>query len=266
MACNQKEVNNVYENLFTRLWRESCGDYLNFGMFDDTCKTLIEANDNMVDWIIEKLNIDNKSTVLDIGCGRGKYTVEIAKKTDCKFVGVDIVEKFITCANTLRDESNLSENGQFLVGDMLKLSEAVKDRRFTHVLALGSLFYVHDKMAPFLENVKPHMEANSLLLIHDFSRNVPLEEVKVVMNHWRTTADTLETQNYLDIIKSAGFDNIYHSDDTAMGLKSCQWVVDVTEKIAPSDADGKSTFTFWVLRDALKARRILHNTIIARNV
>ena len=44
-------------------------------------KTLIEANDNMVDWIIEKLNIDHKSIVLDIGCGRGKYTVEIAKKT-----------------------------------------------------------------------------------------------------------------------------------------------------------------------------------------
>jgi len=263
-ASNQEDVNNVYKNLFTKLWRESCGDYLNFGMFDETCESLTEANDRMVDWLIKKLGIDSQSTILDVGCGRGKYTIEIAKRTDCKFLGVDIVEEFISCAKSLQQDSKVTENGEFIVGDMLKLSECLGDRKFTHVLALGSLFYVHDKMAEFLDNVKPHMLRDSLLIIHDFSRNAPLDEVKVVMKHWRTTADTLETFDYLDIIRSAGFKYSYYSDDTLMGLKSCQWVVDVTDRIVPSNAETKSVFTFWVLRDALKDRRILHNTIIAR--
>ena len=98
----------------------------------------------------------------------------------CKFVGIDIVEGFIACANTLQREANLSENGRFLVGNMLKLSESVGDVKFTHVLALGCLFYVHDKIAEFLENVRPHLQENGLLLIHDFSRNAPLEEVCII--------------------------------------------------------------------------------------
>jgi hypothetical protein len=35
----------------------------------------------MVDWLIKKLGIDSQSTILDVGCGRGKYTIEIAKRT-----------------------------------------------------------------------------------------------------------------------------------------------------------------------------------------
>lgn len=111
------------------------------------------------------------------------------------------------------------------------------------------------------------------------------------MNHWRTTGDTLETQDYLEIIKSSGYTVTYYSDDTHMGLKSCQWVVDTADRIAPPDmAEPRKVFTFWVLRglemfyfvqivstnyqnlyklhiiisDALKERRILHNTIIAK--
>ena len=49
---------------------------------------MTEANDHMVDWIIKELNITKESSLLDIGCGRGKYTVEIAKKTGKFFTDV----------------------------------------------------------------------------------------------------------------------------------------------------------------------------------
>lgn len=63
---------------------------------------------------------------------------------------------------------------------MLQLPDAIGDQKFSHVLALGVLFYVHDKMSEFLIGLKPHMGEDAALLIHDFSRNVPLEEVSIV--------------------------------------------------------------------------------------
>lgn len=94
-------------------------------------------------------------------------------------MGLDIAEHFIDSGNkVLREQySSLSSKGKLVVGDMLELSQCTEGNKFTHVLALGSLFYVHDKMAEFLKNVKPHLEDGAVVLIHDFSRNVPLDKV-----------------------------------------------------------------------------------------
>ena len=47
---------------------------------------------------------------------------------------------------------------------------------------------------------------------------------------------------------SGGFDLTYYSEDTHMGLRSCQWVVDVADKIAAHVENKDEIFTFWVLR------------------
>ena len=37
-ATDQDSVNEVYKKLFTELWEKSCGDFLNFGLFDSNCE------------------------------------------------------------------------------------------------------------------------------------------------------------------------------------------------------------------------------------
>ena len=99
----------------------------------------------------------------------------------CRFLGIDIMERFIDAGKQRMEENGLL-SGEFLVGNMLEVSQSVGENKFTHVLALGCLFYVHDKMGEFLENVKPHLQDGSVFLIHDFSRDVPLEEVLIILN------------------------------------------------------------------------------------
>ena len=42
---------------------------------------MIEANENFVNWIIKKVGINESSRLLEIGCGRGAYAINISKKT-----------------------------------------------------------------------------------------------------------------------------------------------------------------------------------------
>ena len=42
---------------------------------------MTEANDNFVNWIIKKVGINESSRLLEIGCGRGAYAINIAKQT-----------------------------------------------------------------------------------------------------------------------------------------------------------------------------------------
>lgn len=261
-ADSQAAVNEVYESTFNKLWRKGCGKYLNFGYFDETCKTLIEANDNMVEWIVKELNVTADSKLLSIGCGRGKYSIEISKKTGCTIVGLDIVQEFIDDAVQQAKEAGIEDKSMFVVGDMTKLPEAVKSQTFTHVIALGCLFYVHDRMPAVLGEINACVDDNSTLLIHDFARSdeTALADVQDVIKHWRTTAQTQSDSEYRAAIESAGFNISLFRNDSAMSLKSCQWIVDT----AAGMSDDTSTFTFWVLRDALKDGRIRHNTIVAK--
>jgi len=258
----QDTVNEVYESTFNKLWRKGCGKYLNFGFFDDKCSTLIEANDNMVEWIVSELGVTESSKLLSIGCGRGKYSIEIAKKTGCTIVGLDIVQEFIDDAAEQAKEAGIEDKSLFVVGDMVNLPEIVKSQTFTHVIALGCLFYVHDRMPAVLAEINACIDDNSTLLIHDFARSdeTALADVQDVIKHWRTTAQTQSDAEYRAAIELAGFEISLFRDDSSMSLKSCQWIVDT----AAGMSDDTSTFTFWVLRDALRDGRIHHNTILAK--
>ena len=87
------------------------------------------------------------------------------------------MEEFVATANKLAAHEGLSDKGDFVVGNMLALSEVLDERRFSHVTAISCLIYVHDKIEGFLRNLVPHCEEGAALLIQDFSRTVPLEEV-----------------------------------------------------------------------------------------
>ena len=98
----------------------------------------------------------------------------------CKFLGLDIVEEFVNTAQELSKSNGTSSQGKFVVGNMLDLKSVLQNETFTHVTALGCLFYVHDKMAEFLTNLRPYCSLSTIVYIHDFSRNCPLEQVQLL--------------------------------------------------------------------------------------
>lgn len=78
-------------------------------------------------------------TVLDIGCGSGRYVVEYVKRGARQVVGVDLSSKMLDLARNLAIREGVQGRCEFLQGDFLELG-------FTHqfdvVLAMGVFDYV----------------------------------------------------------------------------------------------------------------------------
>ena len=74
--------------------------FMNYGLWTNDVNTLIEANKNLVNFIFNKSEIENKQNIkiLDVGCGYGEQDIEWYKKLDksCTIKAFDISEKQIT--------------------------------------------------------------------------------------------------------------------------------------------------------------------------
>ena len=87
----EKEVTSHYDigNDFYRLWLDETMSY-SCGYFRHPDDTLYQAQVNKVDYILEKLNLKEGMTLLDIGCGWGFLLIEAAKKYKIKGVGITL--------------------------------------------------------------------------------------------------------------------------------------------------------------------------------
>lgn len=80
-----------------------------------------KVHKKVVDHILHATGLHPGSKFLDLACGNGKKTLQIAKRGG-KVVGLDITEKLIQFANKLVKEQDLSGNARFIQGDMRKLN------------------------------------------------------------------------------------------------------------------------------------------------
>lgn len=90
-------------------------------------------------------NISGKDTVLDIGCGNGALTYDVAKKAQ-KAVGIDLNKKNI---ETCRNRFSLG-NIEFIHGDALT---NLPDERFDVIILSNVLEHI-DKRVEFLKSLK----------------------------------------------------------------------------------------------------------------
>jgi len=68
--------------------------------------------------IPSQLGIQAGSTVLEVGCGSGRYALHLAEKTGAQIVGVDVNEFGVSNANRLSTEAGLADQAQFQTCDV----------------------------------------------------------------------------------------------------------------------------------------------------
>lgn len=87
----EKEVTSHYDigNEFYKLWLDDTLSY-SCGYFKNTDDTLHQAQINKVDYILEKLHLEEGMTLLDIGCGWGFLLMEAAKKYKIHGTGITL--------------------------------------------------------------------------------------------------------------------------------------------------------------------------------
>lgn len=90
-ANQAKEVSSHYDigNDFYKLWLDETMSY-SCGYFKHPDDTLYQAQINKVDYILQKLHLEEGMELLDIGCGWGFLLIEAAKKYKIKGTGITL--------------------------------------------------------------------------------------------------------------------------------------------------------------------------------
>ena len=89
------------------------------------------------------------ATVLDIGCGTGRYSIEFAKRGACRVVGIDFAASMIEFSRRISRELGVEDRCEFICSDFLShtFSES-----FDIVAGLGVFDYVVDPL-PMLTKI-----------------------------------------------------------------------------------------------------------------
>jgi ubiquinone/menaquinone biosynthesis C-methylase UbiE len=91
----------------------------------------------------DTLQINSKTKVLDIACGKGSTAFYLAEKYGCSVVGIDISEKLIQEAKDTCKKKRLNNKVKFQVGNAMDLP--FDDNQFDVAISQGILVFVDDK-------------------------------------------------------------------------------------------------------------------------
>lgn len=100
---------------------------------------------------IKQIGHSSVSTVLDIGCADGYFTINVAKAfPKINFLGIDYSENMIKHASTLLNSyPDLKKRVNFLVGDGTKLAAVCKDKKFDLILSDRFLINLESKESQY---------------------------------------------------------------------------------------------------------------------
>ena len=102
--------------------------------------------------LLSLCHIEDAHQVLNVGCGIGVGPVYIAKKHNCRVVGVDISEKMIEWSRRRAREERVEDKVEFRVADVLELP--FEADRFDVVIVESVLIFVEDKPRAIRECVR----------------------------------------------------------------------------------------------------------------
>jgi arsenite methyltransferase len=108
----------------------------------------IEATDEL----LSLCHIEDAHEVLNVGCGIGVGPAHIAKKYNCRVVGVDISEKMIEWSRRRAKEEQVEAKVEFRTADVLDLP--FEADRFDVVICESVLIFVEDKARAISECVR----------------------------------------------------------------------------------------------------------------
>ena len=132
------------------------------GYFKNENDTLETAQNNKIQHIIKKLNIQPNQKVLDIGCGWGSLAIDIAMKLNCEVTGITLSEKQFNYCVKRAKELNLENQVKFKLKDYRELNE-----KFDRIVSVGMFEHVGRKFyKKFFKHIEKLLDDNGVSLIH----------------------------------------------------------------------------------------------------
>jgi cyclopropane-fatty-acyl-phospholipid synthase len=147
---------NLYDLFLDPKKQYSCGYFKNE---NDTLET---AQNNKIQHIIKKLNIQPNQKVIDIGCGWGSLAIDIAKSTNCEVTGITLSQNQLDyCLQKVR-KLKLENQVIFKLMDYREL-----DEKFDKIVSIGMFEHVGRKFyKTFFKQIEKLLNQDGVALIH----------------------------------------------------------------------------------------------------
>ncbi len=127
------------------------GNYLNFGLWEKGITEYVKAAENLISRVAKKINLNENSVLLDVGCGMGAQNRFFLENYGCKLIkALDLTRKHIELAKSM----NKHENLEYVVGNACQLP--YEENTFTHITGI-------EAPANFNTREKFFVEANRVL-------------------------------------------------------------------------------------------------------
>lgn len=118
--------------------------------------------------------IQNRS-FLDVGCGTGYYSLELARRKAQHVVGVDISEKMINVSRQRADGENLAHMTSFIQTDLLEYETSAK---FDVSIGIGLFDYVKDPL-PLLQKMRKSSDKAIMSFPRLWTWRAPIRKIRL---------------------------------------------------------------------------------------
>lgn len=102
--------------------------------------------------------------VLDLGCGKGAVSIEVAHKLGCNCHGIDAIPEFISYAQKKAVEYNVEHLCKFETGDIRK---TIKESKLYDVIILGSIGPIFGDYFTTLSTLLKCLNDSGMFMIDD---------------------------------------------------------------------------------------------------
>ena len=114
-------------------------------------------------YILDRMELNAEKRILEIGCGTGELAYMMARKTDCKILGVDICVPFIEQARKNFSVPNL----EFKVldfNDADNLKKVTEECKFDYVVGNGILHHFYYNLDEVFANIQTLLKKNGKII------------------------------------------------------------------------------------------------------
>lgn len=101
-------------------------------------------------YTLEQCEPINEKTFLDVGCGTGLYSLELARRGAIQVTGIDVAEKMIGVSNRKASQEELDSRTRFIQVDIMNFESTTS---FDITIGMGLLDYIKDPL-PVLKRMR----------------------------------------------------------------------------------------------------------------
>lgn len=173
----------------------------------------VQAADYLTKKMIKLAKIDHKSTLLDLGCGKGQSCRVIAENTGAVCTGLDLGTTNIVRATEVANQlPNLGMT--FVEGSFTSLPKSIASRKYSVVFSQVAFCHVHTLLPEILQQVKGVLAPGGVVVINDYlGGDMPVSQATKDHVWKRLHFEYLHGHKaYRRIVEEAGFDILYYEN------------------------------------------------------